>query len=54
MKLAEALQSKKFDVRLLDRYLSEGKITKAEYEKYLSTLEDTTQMSEEVDIGLLQ
>ncbi len=54
MKLAEALENKKFDVRLLDRYLADGKISKVEYEKYIAALEDATTIAQEVDLTTLQ
>lgn len=40
MKLREALEEKLMDVRLVDRLLAEGKITKEQYEKNQESLED--------------
>lgn len=40
MKLAKALEEKMLDVRLVDRLLAEGKITKAEVDAYMANLED--------------
>lgn len=40
MKLALALDDKKMDLRLVDRFLAEGKITKTEYDQYLASLAD--------------
>lgn len=41
MKLAKALNEKTMDVRLVDRLLAEGKITKAEVDEYLKNIEDS-------------
>ncbi|HLW58126.1 MAG TPA: hypothetical protein VKY27_12100 [Bacteriovoracaceae bacterium] len=40
MKLRLALEEKLLDVRLRDRLLAEGKITKEEVEKFLASLPD--------------
>lgn len=40
MKLREALDEKLMDVRLVDRLLAEGKITKEQFEKHQEALED--------------
>ena len=40
MKLAKALNEKVLDIRLQDRLLAEGKITKAEVDKAMNDLED--------------
>jgi hypothetical protein len=40
MKLAKALEEKVMDVRLVDRLLAEGKITKAQVDDYIAKLED--------------
>jgi hypothetical protein len=42
MKLRLALEEKLLDVRVRDRLLAEGKITKEEVKKYLDTLSDET------------
>ena len=51
MQLKDALNLMKFDVRLVDLYLKNGQITKAEYEKYLAGLADDAAMAEKVEIG---
>ncbi|MBD63928.1 MAG: hypothetical protein CME62_01875 [Halobacteriovoraceae bacterium] len=40
MKLKLALEDKLMDTRLVDRFMAEGKLTKADYDKYLSSLDD--------------
>lgn len=40
MKLAKALEEKMLDVRLVDRLMAEGKITKAQMDKHLADLAD--------------
>jgi len=42
MKLRLALEEKLMDVRVRDRLLAEGKITKEDVKKYLDTLNDET------------
>lgn len=42
MRLSRALQEKLMDVRLRDKLLAEGKITKEEIKKFLSALPDDT------------
>ncbi|MGB0452209.1 MAG: hypothetical protein ACPGJV_00730 [Bacteriovoracaceae bacterium] len=42
MLLSGALKNKKMDVRLLDKHLSDGKISRAEYEQYINELTDDT------------
>lgn len=42
MKLRLALEEKLLDVRVRDRLLAEGKITKEDVKKYLDTLADET------------
>jgi polyhydroxyalkanoate synthesis regulator phasin len=42
MRLRRALQEKIMDVRLRDKLIAEGKITKEEVKKYLETLADDT------------
>lgn len=41
MKLAKALEEKTMDVRLVDRLVAEGKITKAQVDEYLANIEDS-------------
>lgn len=40
MKLAKALDDKKMDSRVVDRLLSEGKISTADFDKHLKDLPD--------------
>lgn len=40
MKLAKALKEKMLDIRLVDRLVAEGKLTKAEVDEYLKNLGD--------------
>ena len=42
MRIAQALKEKLMDVRLRDKLIAEGKVTKEEVEKYLHGLEDQT------------
>ena len=42
MRIANALKEKLMDVRLRDKLIAEGKITKEEVEKYLHELDDQT------------
>ena len=42
MKLAKALDDKKMDTRVVDRLVSEGKISKTEFDKHMSDLPDET------------
>ena len=46
MSLSDALKEKVMDVRLRDKLLAEGKITKEELESYISNLSDDTQNSQ--------
>ena len=41
MKLAKALNDKTMDVRLVDRLLGEGKVSQAEYNKHIDSIEDS-------------
>jgi polyhydroxyalkanoate synthesis regulator phasin len=49
MKLRLALEEKLMDVRVRDRLLAEGKITKEEVKKYLDTLNDETKNAVPLD-----
>ena len=40
MRLSRALEEKLLDLRLRDKLLAEGKITKAQVEEYLNKLDD--------------
>lgn len=40
MRLSEALKDKKFDVRVHDKMLAEGKLTPEDVKKYLTSLPD--------------
>jgi polyhydroxyalkanoate synthesis regulator phasin len=42
MRLSRALQEKLMDVRLRDKLLAEGKLTKEEVKKFLDTMGDET------------
>lgn len=42
MKLSDALEEKQLDVRLRDKLLEQGKLTKAQVDEYLTKLEDST------------
>lgn len=48
MKLAKALNEKVMDVRLMDRLMAEGKLSKAEVDAHLSKLEDCEGSYEQV------
>lgn len=49
MSLDKALQAMKFDVRLLEYQLATGQITKEDYQKHLSQLQDSSDNSEKLD-----
>lgn len=49
MKLRLALEEKLLDVRVRDRLLAEGKITKEEVKKYLDSLSDDTKTAIPLD-----
>jgi hypothetical protein len=49
MKLRLALEEKLMDVRVRDRLLAEGKITKEDVKKYLDTLNDETKNAVPLD-----
>ena len=49
MKLRLALEEKLLDVRVRDRLLAEGKITKEEVKKYLDSMADETKNSVPLD-----
>lgn len=49
MKLRLALEEKLLDVRVRDRLLAEGKITKEEVKKYLDSMEDETKNAVPLD-----
>lgn len=42
MRLSRALQEKLMDVRLRDKLIAEGKVTKEEVKKYMESLPDDT------------
>jgi polyhydroxyalkanoate synthesis regulator phasin len=42
MRLSRALQEKLMDVRLRDKLIGEGKVSKEEVQKYLDSLPDDT------------
>ncbi len=41
MKLSDALEEKQLDVRLRDKLLEQGKLTKKQVEDYLAKLDDS-------------
>ena len=45
MKLSDALEEKLLDVRLRDKLLEQGKLTKKEVEDYYKSLEDLSNKS---------
>ena len=49
MKLAKALEEKMLDVRLMDRLLAEGKLTKSQVDEHIAKLEDSEGRYEKVD-----
>jgi len=49
MKLAKALNEKIMDVRIVDRLMAQGKITKDEFDKYVAGLQDDQANSEQVE-----
>ena len=49
MKLRLALEEKLMDVRVRDRLLAEGKITKEDVKKYLDSLSDETKNAVPLD-----
>jgi hypothetical protein len=51
MKLNEALEEKRLDVRLRDKWLTEGKVEKSVVEKYLKDLPDDTANMEVIGDG---
>lgn len=42
MRLNQALKNKLYDIRLRDKLLAEGKVTKQELEEYYNSLDDCT------------
>lgn len=50
MDLHEALTLAKFDVRLLERNLNQGIITKAEFDSFLKALPDVSGQSIPIDL----
>ncbi|MBT3982668.1 MAG: hypothetical protein HOE90_15020 [Bacteriovoracaceae bacterium] len=49
MKLAKALSDKTYDIRLRQKLLGEGKLDKAELNKYLEGLEDDAGKCEDLN-----
>lgn len=45
MRLSRALQEKVMDLRLRDKLIAEGKVTKAQVEEYLNSLPDDEEKS---------
>lgn len=50
MELHEALQSVKFDTRLMDWHLSRGTITQADIDKHLKSLPDSSAQSIPIEL----
>lgn len=48
MKLAKALDEKMLDIRLVDRLIAEGKMSKEDYDKHLANLADDSGNYEKV------
>ena len=48
MRLKKALEDKEVDVRLVDKFLAEGKLSKKEFDSYLNGLEDCEGKYEQV------
>lgn len=51
MRLAKALEEKLLDLRLRDKLLAEGKVTKAQVEEYLNSLSDDEENSEVTEVS---
>ncbi|EQC46082.1 hypothetical protein [Bacteriovorax sp. Seq25_V] len=54
MRLARALEEKLLDLRLRDKLIAEGKVTKAQVEEYLNSLTDDEDNSEMTEIAQRQ
>ncbi len=50
MELFEALEQKKYDLRMIDRLVEEGKLSKSEVKSYLASLVDDESSCEFVEI----
>ena len=46
MKLSDALEEKLLDVRMRDKLLEQGKISKKQVDEYLKSLEDSSSKSQ--------
>lgn len=51
MRLSKALEEKLLDVRLRDKLLTEGKVTKKQLEDYLKNLQDDHKNSTHTPVG---
>jgi len=51
MRLSKALEEKLLDVRLRDKLLTEGKVTKKQLEDYLKNLQDDHKNSTHTSVG---
>lgn len=49
MRLSKALEDKLMDIRLRDKLIAEGKLTKAELDKYISSLSDDSSIAAYTD-----
>ncbi len=43
-------EEKLFDNRLIERHITQGRVTKEEYEAYLKSLKDSSEKSESLDL----
>lgn len=51
MRLAKALEEKLLDLRLRDKLIAEGKVTKTQVEEYLKKLSDDEENSEMTEVS---
>lgn len=51
MRLAKALEEKLLDLRLRDKLIAEGKVTKAQVQEYLNKIADDEENSEMVEVS---
>tara|TARA_R110002049_G_scaffold114035_2_gene264897 strand:- start:36 stop:194 length:159 start_codon:yes stop_codon:yes gene_type:complete len=49
MKLSDALEEKQLDVRLRDKLLEQGKLTKKQLEDYIAKVEDSNENAKYTD-----
>ncbi len=41
---------KRFDTRLIERHIAQGRVTQEEYDQYLKSLKDSEEKSEKLDL----